>query len=153
MHVSRASTPVNGRHIETETKTHQARSIALEAVAVEVLGRRWDFQRWHADQVEVALVADPYVLSREPTGKEPLAPHGLSRALARLNQGVGLDYHLHELRHFTATTAIAGGADIRTVAGRLGHADPSVTLRIYAQLSRPATARWPPSSGRRCDLN
>ena len=54
MHVSRASTPVNGRHIETETKTHQARSIALEAVAVEVLGRRWDLQRWHADSVEVA---------------------------------------------------------------------------------------------------
>jgi integrase len=31
-----------------------------------------------------------------------------------------------------ATTAIARGADIRTVASRLGHADPSVTLRIYA---------------------
>jgi integrase len=61
-----------------------------------------------------------------------LAPHGLSHAFARLNQRVGLDYHLHELRHFTATTAIAAGADIRTVAGRLGHADPSVTLRIYA---------------------
>jgi integrase len=61
-----------------------------------------------------------------------LAPHGLSHALARLNRRIGLNYHLHELRHFTATIAIAAGADIRTVAGRLGHADPSVTLRIYA---------------------
>jgi hypothetical protein len=39
---------------------------------------------------------------------------------------------MHGLRHFSATTAIAGGADVRTVAGRLGHADASVTLRVYA---------------------
>jgi hypothetical protein len=43
-----------------------------------------------------------------------------------------LSTHFHELRHFAATTAIAGGADVRTVAGRLGHADPSVTLGVYA---------------------
>jgi integrase len=132
MHVSRAYTPVHGRHIETDTKTHQARSIALDAVALAVLTRRLDFQRWYAGAAQVELVSDPYILSREPTGEEPLAPHGLSHAFARLIQRVGLDYHLHELRHFTATTAIAAGADIRTVAGRLGHADPSVTLRIYA---------------------
>jgi len=132
MHVSRAYTPVNGRRIETDTKTHQSRSIALDAVAIEVLDRRWDFQRWYAEASDVPLGTDPYILSREPTGGEPLAPHGLSHAFARLNHHVGLDCHLHELRHFTATTAIAAGADIRTVAGRLGHADPSVTLRIYA---------------------
>jgi len=39
---------------------------------------------------------------------------------------------MHSLRHFSATTAIAGGTDVRTVAGRLGHADESVTLRVYA---------------------
>ena len=27
---------------------------------------------------------------------------------------------------------LAGGIDVRTVAGRLGHADASVTLRVYA---------------------
>ena len=40
--------------------------------------------------------------------------------------------HFHELRHFSATTAIAAGSDVRTVAGRLGHADPALTLRVYA---------------------
>jgi integrase len=39
---------------------------------------------------------------------------------------------LHDLRHFTATQLIGAGVDIRTVAGRLGHADPSVTLRVYS---------------------
>jgi integrase len=97
MHVSRAYTPVNGQHIETNTKTHQSRSIALDAVAIEVLNRRWDFQGWYAEAAEVPLVADPYILSSEPTGGEPLAPPGLSHAFARLNRRVGLDYHLHEL--------------------------------------------------------
>jgi hypothetical protein len=28
--------------------------------------------------------------------------------------------------------AIGDGVDVRTVAGRLGHKDPSVTLRVYS---------------------
>ena len=28
---------------------------------------------------------------------------------------------------------LSSGADVRTVAGRLGHANPSVTLNVYAQ--------------------
>jgi integrase len=28
--------------------------------------------------------------------------------------------------------AIAGGHDVRSVAHRLGHADPAMTLRVYA---------------------
>ena len=39
---------------------------------------------------------------------------------------------LHDLRHFTATQLIGAGVDVRTVAGRLGHSDPSVTLRVYS---------------------
>jgi integrase len=42
------------------------------------------------------------------------------------------EVRLHDLRHFTATQLIGAGVDARTVAGRLGHSDPSVTLRVYA---------------------
>ena len=38
----------------------------------------------------------------------------------------------HDLRHFSATQLIGAGVDVRTVAHRLGHADPSTTLRVYA---------------------
>lgn len=40
----------------------------------------------------------------------------------------------HDLRHFTATQLIGANVDIRTVAGRLGHSDPSVTLRVYSHV-------------------
>jgi integrase len=30
--------------------------------------------------------------------------------------------------------SIGAGVDVRTVAGRLGHSDPSVTLRVYSHV-------------------
>jgi len=132
LRVSRSYSIVNGQRIVGDTKTHQGRTLALDAVAIEVLRHRWAFQRWYAGECEVSVVADAYVLSREADGTEPLAPNGLTHAFARMCRRLGMDYHFHEMRHFTATTSIAAGADIRTVATRLGHADPSTTLRIYA---------------------
>lgn len=38
----------------------------------------------------------------------------------------------HELRHTTASILVAAGLDPETVAERLGHSDPSITLRIYS---------------------
>ena len=51
----------------------------------------------------------------------------------RVRDSLGLgQVRLHDLRHFTATQLIGGGVDVRTVAGRLGHSDPSLTLRVYS---------------------
>jgi integrase len=38
---------------------------------------------------------------------------------------------VHDLRHSSAALSIAAGANPRTVSERLGHADPSFTLRTY----------------------
>jgi integrase len=40
--------------------------------------------------------------------------------------------HFHSLRHFAATQLIVSGIDPRTAASRLGHANPSLTLRVYS---------------------
>jgi integrase len=51
---------------------------------------------------------------------------------ARDLSGIASHWRLHDLRHWTATTAITSGHDVRTVAGRLGHSNPAMTLRVYA---------------------
>ncbi len=39
---------------------------------------------------------------------------------------------LHCTRHTWATMALAAGKSVRWVADQLGHADPALTLRVYA---------------------
>ena len=39
--------------------------------------------------------------------------------------------NVHSLRHTNANLLIAGGADVSSVAGLLGHSQPSTTLDIY----------------------
>jgi integrase len=43
---------------------------------------------------------------------------------------------LHDLRHVHATTLLLAGVPVHVVANRLGHADPSTTLRVYAHVLR-----------------
>ena len=45
---------------------------------------------------------------------------------------------LHDRRHFNASALLAEGTDRRTVSGRLGHAEASTTLDIYAHFVRHA---------------
>ena len=40
----------------------------------------------------------------------------------------------HGLRHTAASIAISSGANVLSVANMLGHADPTITLKIYAHL-------------------
>ena len=48
---------------------------------------------------------------------------------------------LHGLRHIRATTLQLSGVPVHVVAARLGHADPAITLRVYAHVIRTASRR------------
>ena len=45
---------------------------------------------------------------------------------------------LHDERHIHATTLLLSGVPVHVVAARLGHADPAITLRVYAHVIRTA---------------
>ena len=45
---------------------------------------------------------------------------------------------LHDVRHLHATTLLLSGVPVHVVAARLGHADPAITLRVYAHMIRSA---------------
>lgn len=133
--VGRSLGYVNGKGVvEGGTKTHQVRRLALDEFGVAVVRARMDDQRQVAAAAEVDLAADPFLLSRSARGDLPCLPDGLTHGFARVAEKLGVDFHFHQLRHWAATTALAAGHDVRTVAGRLGHADASTTLRVYAHV-------------------
>ena len=78
------------------------------------------------------MASDALLLPRSPAGLEPIRPGVVSKFTRRVGDKAGVDTHLHGLRHFSATQAIAAGFDPVTVGTRLGHADPSITLRVYS---------------------
>jgi integrase len=48
----------------------------------------------------------------------------------------GVRFRFHDLRHYAVSQLIAQGANILQISRIAGHADPSITLRIYSHLMR-----------------
>ena len=55
----------------------------------------------------------------------------MTRRYKRLADKLGIDSHLHALRHYSATELLTAGVDLHTVAGRLGHGDGTAAVRYY----------------------
>jgi len=47
----------------------------------------------------------------------------------------------HALRHTNATLLLANGTDPKTLADRLGHADPSITLKVYSHFLKQSDTK------------
>lgn len=131
VHIRRAVKQVGRTLTIGDTKTHAERAVALAPDAVEML-RRFRLQLDKlATEIEIPLARDPFVFSPAVDHGRPYPPHTVSVMFSRISAKCGTSFHLHQLRHFAATQAIAAGFDPVAVAARLGHADASVTLRVY----------------------
>lgn len=118
---------------EKDTKTHQMRRIALDPTTAGLLTEH------HARYAErmASLGREPsrqaYLFSSEPDHSRPRHPDSVSHRYVAMCAKLGIDSHIHALRHYSATELIAAGVDVRTVAGRLGHGGGgTTTLRVYA---------------------
>ena len=106
---------------DAATKTANVRTLSLDP---ETLA-----------SIEALRVArEPYGPWMLGLGPELIAPDRIGWWWRRARTIAGIDsrWRLHDLRHWSATVAIGQGHDVRTVAGRLGHANPAMTLRVYA---------------------
>jgi integrase len=117
---------------EKGTKSHQVRKIGLDPLAIEALRRHREAVDATAAGLKLKVLADAFMFSRSPIGTEPIRPDVVTKFAKRAAKKANVDTHLHALRHFSATQGIAAGYDPVTVGARLGHADPSITLRVYA---------------------
>ena len=128
-----------------EPKTHQVRTLALDDAGIALLAARRSRADVDAEAAGVALALDAYVWSTMVDGHAPRTPNSITRAFHRLCRTMEAEalaadpprteswnFRFHDLRHLSATEMVGQGMDPRTVASHLGHADPSVTPRVYA---------------------
>ena len=137
--VERSAVQVGRDVIEKDTKPHQARRLALDAGTVDLLGRHKTAMEERAALFDVALSDEAFVFSDEPDSMAPWKPGRITLAFSRFCAQEGIEgVRFHDLRHFAATRLLASGVDVRTVSGRLGHANAATTLGVYAHFLQSA---------------
>ena len=106
---------------DAPTKTANQRRITLDAATLAVV-------------VEQQAELEPYGPWMFNVGNEPANPDRIGDwwRVARGKAGIEAKWRLHDLRHWSASVAIAAGHDVKTVADRLGHANAAMTFRPYA---------------------
>jgi integrase len=115
------------------TKTGRQRRVVVPEALADAL------EAWRsrcaeiASQAGVEFGAACFMFPARPDGFDPVNINSVSSSFRRVAKRLGMPLvHFHSLRHFAATELISGGVDPRTAATRLGHANPSMTLSVYA---------------------
>jgi integrase len=147
---------IEGERIEDTTKSGRSRVVALDAGTVAAM------REHRRRQLEERMRAGPMWIDTDLvfTAEDgaPVYPDTLTALMRKLiadhNEpaipGRGRGHprtplprppaRLHDLRHVHATTLLLAGVPVHVVANRLGHADPSTTLRVYAHVLREQAA-------------
>lgn len=122
-------------YLITEPKTASSRRrVALPVAAVDALRHHRERQAVERAQLGAAWEDNDLVF-----------PNGLGRPLDNINllkywflpllKKAGLPrIRFHDLRHTAATLLLGQGVNIKVVSEMLGHADVSITLRVYAHV-------------------
>jgi integrase len=122
--------------VEGTPKSGRSRTVSIDPQTVLVL------REHRARQAEERLAAGAvwedradYVF-RSSTG-EPVHPDTPSKLMKRLCAAAQVPWRrFHDLRHTHATILLSHGVPPHEVAERLGHADATITLKVYAKVLR-----------------
>jgi integrase len=124
-----------GQKLMGPTKTHAVRRLSIDEVTLAVLDEHRVRARGWAKAAGEEMDQNGFVLTWDPTSATPANPDVVTTKFARLTEKAGChSVRLHDLRHAVATTLLANGTDVATVATRLGHASPVTTMRVYAHV-------------------
>jgi integrase len=148
--ISGSTAVIGGERVTGTTKSGRTRVVSIDDATVAVL------RQHKADQAADQLRAgDSWRGAKEgyvfTTGwGEPIYPDTVTSLMTKLIRAhnnperaprpkAQLPHaRLHDLRHIHATTLLLSGVPVHVVAARLGHADPAITLRVYAHVIRAA---------------
>lgn len=109
------------------------RTIPLSAGAAAALAK----VREDAEAAKAAEPTDPIFVacSGRKRGRKHQRPGNFAfREWKPLAELAGVECTPYAMRHTMASLALRAGASLKAVSDRLGHADPAMTLRVYAHL-------------------
>lgn len=72
---------------------------------------------------------------------KPLTLTVLRRRWKTYCSNIGIDIHMHQLRHSYAKTLYRSGVDAKTAQNLLGHSNISVTMDIYTEFAKDVTKK------------
>lgn len=149
IHIDKASARADGETFQKSTKTYKRRTVVVPGFVMDVarlylaeqkrqclnMGDRWEGYRGEDFKKNFLFI--------QQNGRQMDlgSPRQQFKRLIRIfNQNVASTEEeklpetatLHDLRHTAASILISNNMDPRSVAGVLGHANPSTTLNIYA---------------------
>lgn len=135
IHIQRNVVKVTGEDIIVkETKTVAGDRYVYFSLEMESLLK--EFQRecsWETETYDGRKLEDADYIFRRHGYRLPMTPTTFTWRFKLILKKHGLPtaLNVHSLRHTNASLLIAGGANVATVAGLLGHSQPSTTLDIY----------------------
>jgi integrase len=141
---------IDGERVDGTTKSGRSRVVTIDDETVSVLKEH-----------RKAQTADQLLAGEEWRGNdgghvfttgwgEPIYPDTVGWLMTKIVRGYNSPAdgprpkdalphaRVHDLRHIHATTLLLNGVPVHVVAARLGHADPAITLRVYAHIIRAA---------------
>ena len=135
IHICRSAVKITGDEIFVkEPKTRSGDRYVYFSAQMENLLREYRRACQYITTIydERELDTNDFLFRRQGT-RLPMTPTTFTwrfKCILKKN-GLPQELNVHSLRHTAASLMIAGGADVATVAGILGHSQPSTTLDIY----------------------
>lgn len=127
--------PAKGVYTDTPKTRQGRRTIAFGTAVAKLLDLHRECQNKQRAEYGSGWIETGRLFTTDDG--RPINPTSVTKYFHRFVERHGLpDCCVHSLRHTNASLLIAANTPITTIAGRLGHSDPSITLRIYShQLS------------------
>ena len=135
--IKRTSQYLSGRGVFTkEPKTELSkRTITIPASIVALLK---DYAQHQAEEWEqLSNLWQPSDRLFTTWNGHPVNPDTITDWFAKFIKQHNLPHvTFHGLRHTNVSLLIADGVDVRTIASRVGHANPTTTLNLYSHMLR-----------------
>jgi integrase len=132
--VNRATTQIGQQRVTSTPKNHERRKVAIDPRTVATM------RTWRKAQSTERLEWGPAYVNSEDLvftweNGSVILPDYMTKAFGKAQAAFdGPRLTLHELRHSHATILLRAGEPVHIVAKRLGHKDPTITLKVYADV-------------------